>query len=292
MTLRYKIDEIDRLVHPRDGHSKIVTMLVAYLDESGVHGDADVCVVAGYFGGVNQWRQFERQWKSILVKFDISGFHAHRFWAKSHGRSVGEYIGWDKARRDRLIRELTSAITSRRIYPVAGAVDVKEWRSLTDDQRKWLSGAVTQGETFLDPGARKKPYFLPFQSCIVNSVRYCKPGVRIHYVCDLNKNLCGYGLDLFQKYKTLSAKWGPSLGDIAFSSDADAVHLQAADLLAYQTYQYCKSRVLKPRSPVPTLLAQLLKNSRDVHDHHLFDRHGMEISLPPHLKTAASGKIA
>jgi hypothetical protein len=104
------------------------------------------------------------------------------------------------------------------------------------------------GEEFQDEGAAKKPYFLPPQACIVNSVRYCKPGIKIHYVCNLNDNLSGYGVDLFKKYKKLSTRWGSSLGDLTFSSDTEAIQLQAADFLAYQTYQYCKLRLARPRT--------------------------------------------
>jgi hypothetical protein len=119
VTSRYKIDEIGELVHPRDGQRKIVNMLVAYLDESGVHGNADLCVVAGYFGGISPWRRFEREWKRILARAEIKDFHANRFWARSKGKTVGVYSGWTEARKREFIADLVEAIASSRIYPVA-----------------------------------------------------------------------------------------------------------------------------------------------------------------------------
>ena len=32
-------------------------MIDAYLDESGIHDGADICVVAGYFGGPSQFKK-------------------------------------------------------------------------------------------------------------------------------------------------------------------------------------------------------------------------------------------
>jgi hypothetical protein len=54
---RYKIDEIAAFVHPRDGHPKLFIMLEAYLDESGIHDGAPVCIVAGYFGDQSQMKK-------------------------------------------------------------------------------------------------------------------------------------------------------------------------------------------------------------------------------------------
>jgi hypothetical protein len=33
----------------------------AYLDESGAHEGASVCLVAGYFGGPGQWKKFSQE---------------------------------------------------------------------------------------------------------------------------------------------------------------------------------------------------------------------------------------
>ncbi|MGD0793495.1 MAG: hypothetical protein ABR920_17135 [Terriglobales bacterium] len=44
-------------------------MIDAYLDESGVHDGAAMCVIAGYFGGNGQFRRFERDWKKVLSRF-------------------------------------------------------------------------------------------------------------------------------------------------------------------------------------------------------------------------------
>src|SRR6185437_8468888 len=68
-------------VHPRDGE-KLFSMVEAYMDESGIHDGAHVCVIAGYYGGKNQWRSFEQRWRKILKDTNtpaLKEFHAIEF---------------------------------------------------------------------------------------------------------------------------------------------------------------------------------------------------------------------
>jgi len=53
-------------------------MIEAYLDESGIHDGAAVCVIAGYFGGPGQWHKFERLWRKSLDRAGVplEKFHA------------------------------------------------------------------------------------------------------------------------------------------------------------------------------------------------------------------------
>ena len=44
-------------------------MLQAYLDESGIHEGAHVCIVGGYFGGPGQWSKFGAEWKRVLEDY-------------------------------------------------------------------------------------------------------------------------------------------------------------------------------------------------------------------------------
>ena len=47
-------------------------MIEAYLDESGIHGGAKICVIAGYFGGPGKMRKLEKAWKRALADFSFS----------------------------------------------------------------------------------------------------------------------------------------------------------------------------------------------------------------------------
>jgi hypothetical protein len=57
--------------HPLASPNKFFAMLQAYIDDSGSHDKAHNCLLGGYWGGVNEWRKFERKWKAVLDHFGI-----------------------------------------------------------------------------------------------------------------------------------------------------------------------------------------------------------------------------
>src|SRR5216684_7649509 len=82
-------------------------MISAYLDESGVHDGAAVCVIAGYFGGVGQWRKFEILWRKILAKADVplEQFHANNL--IEHRKF---FFNFPRDKHKKLIDDLAAAI--------------------------------------------------------------------------------------------------------------------------------------------------------------------------------------
>src|ERR1700683_5218102 len=89
------IDELEGLVHPRDGHPKILAMIEGYIDETGIHDGATVCVIAGYFGGRGQWKRFEHDWRLALKDSEVplADFHALNFMKRRKF-----FFGWDDVR--------------------------------------------------------------------------------------------------------------------------------------------------------------------------------------------------
>jgi hypothetical protein len=53
-------------------------MMETYLDESGIHNDAKICVIAGYWGKPGAWEKFEIRWRRILASAGVplEKFHA------------------------------------------------------------------------------------------------------------------------------------------------------------------------------------------------------------------------
>lgn len=256
--------------------------LQAYLDESGHSGDSPICAIAGYFGGVNQWAKFERSWKRILEREAVAEFHAKRFWARDNdGNLVSEYKGWTKDRARRFLADLLEVIRANRVYPIAGVLVMEEWRRLTKEERRWLTGAVLRkiGEKskLITEGAPNKPYFLPFHHCVIKAALYCKPGIRVHFTLDANKNIEGWAVKLFQ---ALKEKLCPrQLGDLVFADSRDACPLQAADLLAYEINRYAKSRTSGQRPKPRVVLMRALSSLRDMRDLALFGKQEVNFSL-------------
>jgi uncharacterized protein DUF3800 len=137
---------------PDERDAKISFVIQSYLDESGVHDNAPVCVIAGYFGEKCDWKHFKRQWLSV---FAGAGIPLGEFHAKE----------WIKNRKYRtLLDNLARTISSNhKIYPVSIGVVVKDFNAYSLEDRKFLTGArVTDGK-LVTSGAPSKPYFMPFQ---------------------------------------------------------------------------------------------------------------------------------
>ncbi len=55
---------------------RIVLVINAYLDESGMDEQAPCVTVAGWCGTKEEWQKFETEWKQILQRREIDVFHA------------------------------------------------------------------------------------------------------------------------------------------------------------------------------------------------------------------------
>jgi hypothetical protein len=103
-------------------------MIDAYIDESGIHDGAKVCVIAGYWGGRGQWRKFEKDWRSLLRTFGVplEKFHATELLPKR-----GFFFDWDRATHESFLDGVVATITRYKIYPVSFGVIVDDWMTST-----------------------------------------------------------------------------------------------------------------------------------------------------------------
>lgn len=193
---RYRIDELAGLVHPLDGHPKMFAMIddrYAYLDESGIHAGATVCVVAGYFGAVEPLRQLETAWTGVLNDFH---FPLHRFHAKKlYGRP----------KREPMLLALTKIISEQRdVHPISIAVAVEDFNSFPEPFRKWMTGGRFDAKTqkWTARGCpKKRPYFAPFQVCL-SKLTDCAPvGGKMHFAFGLDQNFYKYAVTMFRRIK-------------------------------------------------------------------------------------------
>jgi hypothetical protein len=259
-------------------------VLRAYLDDSGVHAGSPWCVMAGFFGSEKKWTRFDEKWFDVLDSFGIDEFHANRFWSSVRGGNITEYRGWDRGRANRFIGELLKVIeNSHRIFPVSCSVLMDEWSKLARDERAYLTGAKHDDTgKLLTPGAPNKPYFLPFLTAISTVMDYCNPGQLVHFVFDQSPHFSNYALKYFEEIKTWEIEKFKRLGDISFVDSKQAAPIQAADLLAFESYQYGMARVAENLQVVDPRLAlhRAIKNIRNVkNDSKMFDKYGFDLVL-------------
>lgn len=266
--VRCKIDELAALVHPRDEHPKIFAMIDAYLDESGIHDGAQICVIAGYFGGKGQMRKLDAAWKATLRDFDfpMADFHA-KSWVK-----LPEHLP--------MLRELARVIgQQRKVHPVSYGIIVDDFYSFTLAQRRFLTGATLHPRThkLTSNGCPTKPYFVPFQNIVRLIADYAPVGGKAHFNFGLNEPFAKSALALFKQIikqsKLEPRPWSTwksvdRLGTPLFPLASETAPLQAADLLVHLTYlhmnEWKANKKIVKQSP---FLTECLQNSRSNEDH-------------------------
>src|SRR6185437_6194448 len=210
-------------------------MVEAYMDESGIHDGAHVCVVAGYWGSVKKWKRLETRWGEILRNANepsLAEFHSTEFWY-ADGKRKGVFAMWSDAKADKFINDLADCIVDTKVFPTSAALVANDWKQLNKAERQLLTGGYYDPATrkWLEEGAPNRLYFLPFQMAIVTPAINCKPGLHVHYKFDLNKQFKRHALNLFgllKKDRNLISRH--RLGSLKFKESHVAVGLQAADM--------------------------------------------------------------
>ncbi|HUS19188.1 MAG TPA: hypothetical protein VMZ25_06025, partial [Terriglobales bacterium] len=116
-------------------------MLKVFLDESGIHSGAEVCVVAGYANSARRWKVFEQLWKQRLNKAGLLEFKAARFFRRnSDGSGCGDYHGWKREELIALFNDLVAIINKTKPLLIGSVLAVNDFLQLSKDEREYLTG--------------------------------------------------------------------------------------------------------------------------------------------------------
>lgn len=271
-----QIDRLAALVHPRGSKWRNRFVVIeSYLDESGIHDGARICVVAGYYGNHAAWRKVEREWRVVLRRHGLEshGFHAKEFWGRKNGKRVGVYTEWSDEQADQFLDSLVQIIMRNRIFPVGNAIIVAEWKEFSLEQRRFLTGAeMRENGKLRGSGSPNKPYYVPFLFCVYNSVRHSGVNEKVHFFAGLDKTFSRHAVALYQgilKDKRIPVR--DLLGNIDFPLSKETPPLQAADMLAYELYRHNLVRFHRNTTKSPTL-KRITKNVRSGQSFLVFGR--------------------
>lgn len=238
------ISEISRLVH---GEGDFV-LFKSYMDESGIHGGSKVCVVAGFVASEKCCEGLEYAWRELLKRRHVSVFHSKDFAA-----SRGEFKDWIEPDKEDFVIDALATIA--RSMPesqgriIGAAIKTAIFFALSLDERRWLTGGIVKPSgKWIQSGAPTKPYFLPFQQCVVDATLASDPAGLTHFVFDRQKDFEPNAKRVFalmnQQHPAVSSR----LGDIVYTSKLRQVLLQLADFVAYESYQFLVGN--RPNSPL------------------------------------------
>ena len=129
-------------------------MFKAYLDESGIHDGAPVCVIAGVFGGKGQWSRFDRDWRRLLDSFglNLEDFHANKLLGRH-----GAFSGWEDKQYADFLAGIASIFPRYKIYPVSFGIVVEDFFSFNQKQRHFFTGGLMRGRRLVGTGSPTRP---------------------------------------------------------------------------------------------------------------------------------------
>jgi hypothetical protein len=219
-------------LHLQDG--ELMAMLAVYIDDSGTHPSSDIAVAAGFASEVGYWSAFEVEWKAALSAAGIlnEGFHSSEFEAQQKPT----FSGWSNVKRDTLRGALIKAINDHALVGFAAAVKKSDYDALVQGKLREKLG--------------DHHYTFAVQACLYQIqewMRYAHYHEPIQYVFDQMSNLKSQNEintvfhDLHQY--GIHGKFGVELGGHSFQSRKAFIPLQAADIIAWESYTYMKRHV-------------------------------------------------
>jgi hypothetical protein len=99
-------------------------MYAAYFDESGTHATSEALIVAGYIASIEQWAQFESDWKQLLLDVGVDALHMRDF-----NPSLRQFALWkdDWKRRETFRNRVVQLIRTHVRRGFAGAVILRDY---------------------------------------------------------------------------------------------------------------------------------------------------------------------
>lgn len=260
----------------------------SYMDEAGIQTSDPYCSIAGYVAPIDEWNKFERDWRFILDDYMVNileldrYFHALEFYGNHK-----KYRTWSSAKRKSCEAALFRAINDRELALFMSTIDSAVFFSMTVDERRYLTGGQHNGIKWKHHGAPSKPYFLPFQFCMIQSANFIRDGDKVFPVMSWQEQ---YKMKAVELYKLMLNTEPPlqcrdKLADeVVFSNPKKVAALQASDLAVYWFGQFnnWKKRtqsVFSEGYPDRVQLMRLMNNVRSFYDLKLFDFKGIMISL-------------
>lgn len=170
---------------------------------------------------------------------------------KNFEHSVGEFEGWDKAKKDSFAAQLAGILKNTFKLGQSHSMSVKVWHNAIAPK--------------METKYKKKrgPYIFLLQSCLEELVEYghtLPRGERIACIFDENKLVRFAAQEHYVALK--QARGWEILAGADFKSKRDCVPLQAADMLAYEGYKDMVNIAEERPRPRRKLLTNLKKSNR------------------------------
>jgi hypothetical protein len=196
-------------------------ILNAYYDESGTHAGSPVTVMAGLVGDLNDWIEFDREWKKVLRKYGLTYVHAKHLFHRQ-----GQHKNWSEEKRWRLIADLMYVLQERKEIFVSRSFLLE-----SEFSKHYLSRKPERRER-LD--SRYALCFRSFLHFLPDFHREHFSRGQIDFILEDGHRNAGDALRVFKEIKEdKDFLWRDTVGKLSFGRKEGYPALQAADLFAY-----------------------------------------------------------
>ena len=194
-------------------------------------------------------------------------FHATDFYG-----SWGEFAGWDATKQSKFAKRFTAIAEKQTLVGMATGVEVAPFRSHL-------------GPILGDLKSVPRRRFTPLMLCAINVLSQVSAlcGNHRHAVAALFEAEEGMGetIEYFNYLKRKGVPWTQVFASVGVG-DKSFLPLQAADLLAHESWRHLKEAVRPTGRPMRKSMQRLLKNGgvqihllpRDAYDAELLERSG------------------
>jgi hypothetical protein len=231
-------------------------MIRAYFDDSGTHEGSGIVVIAGIMGTEGRMDGLDRTWRSHLEaplcgrKSRIKRFHAYDCY-----QSINDFVGWTRTETDYFRHQLREVIIQSGVSAYGIACLRMDYEDLIAGDLRSVLG---------------DPEGFCINQCFVRSLAWVKANTfdpKVTFIFDNRpssvQRYAGAVYDAFAQGHTPP----PELTGYAFLGSMDVRPLQAADLIAWELYQFAKSVLVEGRGAKANQEILHLKKNMDFSDH-------------------------
>jgi hypothetical protein len=210
-------------------------MLKTFMDETGIHSDANTVAVAGYISRPKHWRAWSKDWNLHKRRIPAGRRPIKVFHSTDCANYRGEFAGWTKEERDPYVAQLLPVMPAHELAGIVIGIKL-------DDLTAALKGHPELIEMF------GTPYTACFQwaiSIIMEITGQHGNGERMAFVHEVND----YKGEAFKAFEYVKEFLNPRKipMTVSFGSKEDYPPLQSADVLAYEGGKFLRNPLGTPR---------------------------------------------
>ena len=197
-----------------------VTMVKAFVDDSGSGGDSAWFVLAGYMASAADWDSFDAEWRAVLD--DSPRIVYFKSSEAESLRPDGQWAGVTKEQRDAKIEAFVKVIQKRARHAFVARVKQKHYNRII------RANGI--------PEVWDDPYyflFLYILSMGASAEKYFGSGEPLEFVFDSSERMEKPSRHLYGQYQKVAIN-GDKIVNVVYRDEKLFLPLQAADLLAWQ----------------------------------------------------------